>query len=223
MKYLMLTLILLSTPGMAEVYKGKNAEGNTIYSDEPMPDSTEIQVPDPTSIPMPKPVKKKAAAPKNQEGGLYQNFSILSPGNDETIQNTSGSITITLGLTPTLQTKEGHTISVNVDGKPAVEKTQQLTIQVPGISRGTHTVMAEVIDRSGKTVISSNTITINTKNPSNQHKKPSDKNAPGPKKPDGTPYTPGPKKPDGSPYTPGPQGVPFKPGPIPTPPPASAK
>jgi hypothetical protein len=71
-----LLLLLLTIVSHAEIYKGTDAEGNVIYSDEELPNTTEIQVPDATSIPMPKPKPKETVKKDIEEKKAYKLFKI---------------------------------------------------------------------------------------------------------------------------------------------------
>lgn len=181
-----------------EIYKGTDAEGNVIYSDEELPNGAEIQVPDLTTVTMPKPKKtvKEDVVAKNP----YTTFKILSPGNDDTIRVTSGDVPVTLFAVPALDIGQGHSISVYIDGVATIKKTTLLDHKIPNVSRGSHTLSAEIRDAKDKVITKSNAVEFHMKRKSEQHNKPT-----------GAP--PGPIKSDGTPYKPGPQGVTFKPGP----------
>lgn len=196
----LLLLVLFAIAGHAEIYKGIDSEGNVIYSDEEMPNATEIRIPEPTSIPMPKP-KPKIPAIEKEKVTEYKSFKILSPSKNETLRISSGNVPVTLSITPALDIKQGHSISVYIDGVATINKTTRLNLQIPNVNRGSHSLRAEIRSAKNKILKKSNLVKFHLKHLSSQHKTPT-----------GTP--PGPKKPDGTPYTPGPQGVIFKPGPI---------
>jgi hypothetical protein len=213
MKHIVTLLLfaLVAIASHAEIYKGTDAEGNTIYSDEELPNGTEIPTPSPNTVIMPKP--KKVVKDDTEKPASYTLFKILSPGNDETLRISSGNIEVSLSVIPELDIKQGHSISVYIDGETAISKTTEMKLQIPNVSRGSHNLQAEIKDETNEVIIQSNDVTFHMKRASNQHEKPTGTPS-GPRKPDGTPYKPGPSKPDGTPYTPGPQGVRFKPGPV---------
>jgi len=196
----LVTLLLLTVASHAEIYKGTDIEGNVIYSDEELPNGTEIQVPDLTTIPMPKPRPKKAAKENVEEKNPYKAFKIMSPVNDETLRVNSGNLPVTLFAVPELNIEQGHTISIYLDDVAVINKTTQLDNMVPNVSRGSHSLHAEIRDTKDSVIIKSNAVEFHMKRRSEQQKKP-------------TGVSPGPKKQDGTPYKPGPQGVNFKSGP----------
>lgn len=204
MKYFIsLILLLVSFSTQAEIYRGVDEEGEIFYSDKEQPNAELIPTPTPNAISMPKLEAKKPVAEDAEDAEMnpYKSFGIVNPANNTTIRDNAGNISITLSLLPALDTKNNHRITIYLDGQIVISATTELTIQLANIRRGKHTLSAKVIDGKGKQLIRSNAVTINMKQTSSQHNKPS-----------GTP--PGPQTFDGNPYTPGPQGIIFKPGPI---------
>lgn len=197
----LMLLVLFIITGHAEIYKGTDEEGNVIYSDKELPDSIKIPMPSPNTIIMPKPIPKQAIKKDEKEKNPYKTFKILSPSNNETLRISSGNVPVTLSVTPTLDIKQGHHISVYIDGAVTINKTTKLNLQISNVGRGSHTLRAEIRSAKNEILKQSKAVKFHLKRISSQHKKPT-----------GTP--PGPRKPDGTSYTPGPQGVTFKPGPV---------
>ena len=189
----LLMLMIFAVVSHAEIYKGTDAEGNVIYSDEELPDSIKIPTPSPNTIIMPKP-KPKAPAIEKEEAVGYKSFEILSPSNNETLRISSGNVPITLSITPELDIDQGHHISVYIDGVATINKTTQLNLQIPNVDRGSHTLRAEIRDAKNKILKQSKAVKFHLKRYSSQHKKPTG-TPPGPRKPGGTAYTPGPVTP----------------------------
>lgn len=207
MKYFiaLLLLTLLSISSHAEIYKGIDAEGNVIYTDEETPNTTEIQVPEGTSIPMPKPQPRPLpeldVKKDDEEKKSYTVFKIIKPDNDEVLRISSGNVPVTLSVKPELDTNLGHTISVYMDGVAHINKATTLSHQITNVRRGGHTLHAEIKDASGQILKTSNSVKFRMKRHSVQHKNPRG-------------ALPGPKKADNTPYKAGPQGVIFQSGPI---------
>ncbi len=198
--YLILFL-LVSFSLQAELYKGVDADGNVTFSDKETPNAKKIPMPTPNVIQMPKykPVEKTA----EDEVGNYKSFTIKQPKNNATVRASDGNVPVSLSLTPELDTASGHKISILVDGKTVIKGVTTLTAQLPNINRGKHTISAVVKNKSNKTLISSNKVTLHLKRQSELHP---------------TGQGTGPSNPDGSPINPGPNNPAFRPGPIfPTP------
>lgn len=201
-----LLLLFIYTLAQADIYKGKDAEGQTIYSDQELPDTQKIPTPSPNTIQMPKLEKKKSVQNKDTTDDTtnYTLFNISSPTNGETVRSNTGDISIALTIDPELDTNNGHRIVIYLDNQPVISTATESDLQLNNVSRGEHSLRAEVRNAKGKSVISSRALTIYMKRLSGQHKKPS-----------GTP--PGPVDTEGNPYQPGPQGTRFVPGPTPPP------
>ena len=83
-------------------------------------------------------LKKKWSKKKNTAETNTHNFSISAPVNDQTIWN-EPDLMVSLKLTPALNTAEGHTTWLLMDGKPIVKNSQSLSLQIGRSDRGQHT------------------------------------------------------------------------------------
>ena len=161
-------LLLLVSSAQGEMYKHKDAEGVTVYSDVPAEGATPIVTPEGNTIKLPKYVAKKKPA-KESSDSEYSTFIIVSPENDSTVRENSGSVTIALSLTPELNTESGHSISAFVNGIKAVSNSASLAITINNINRGSHSIYAVVTDAEGNNLIQSNSINIHLKQFSKLH------------------------------------------------------
>jgi hypothetical protein len=156
---------LIISSAYAQMYKGIDAEGDVTYSDKPFTDSQQFTPPPITVVePVKVPVKEEAAveeAPPVVDA--YKSFSIVTPTNDETMHNVP-DLAVALNLSPPLNTDEGHTIWLLMDGKPVIKNGRSLLMQITHPDRGEHTLQAQVKDRSGQTLLQTATITVHIKN-----------------------------------------------------------
>jgi hypothetical protein len=84
----------------------------------------------------------------------YQNLSISSPGPEETLWNIEGTLSVSLSLSPGLQS--GHQVRVYFNGESRMVNSTSFTIDE--VYRGVHNLQAEVLDATGQLMIrSSNT------------------------------------------------------------------
>ena len=165
---LTILLLMLVSSAQGEMYKHKDAEGVTIYSDVPAEGATPIVTPEGNTIKLPKYVAKKKPAKEPADSG-YSAFIIVSPENDSTLRDNSGNITITLALTPELKIDSRHSISAFVDGLKTVSNSASLAITINNINRGSHSIYAVVTDAEGNNLIQSNSINIHLKQFSKLH------------------------------------------------------
>ncbi|HKE97225.1 MAG TPA: hypothetical protein VKB34_23140 [Povalibacter sp.] len=81
-------------------------------------------------------------------GPLYRNFEIWKPASEESIINTGGQVTVNVRIDPSLQM--GHSIYLYLDGRPLNGFPSDTTsFNLTDVSRGTHSVMAAVVDSVG--------------------------------------------------------------------------
>ncbi|NOQ89687.1 MAG: DUF4124 domain-containing protein [Gammaproteobacteria bacterium] len=166
LKKILLALTLITFNAHAQMYKGVDAEGNVVYSDKPFADAKQFTPPAITVIdPIEVPVKKEEVV-KEEEPSTetkYKNFSISAPKNDETIRNVP-NLSVSLKLNPKLNTKEGHTIWLFMDGKPLIKNSKSLLLQVGRVDRGEHTLQAHVRNKKGQVIKQTRSITVHVKN-----------------------------------------------------------
>ena len=174
--FVLLTSAVLFYTGMADArfYKSIDEEGNIVYSDTPTPGAEQL-TPPPISTVESKPVANKSGteAQKSDEAGTeepakkpptkYSKFSIVTPNNDDTIWDNNGAVPVSLLLEPPLDTDNGHSVWVYVDGKAKVRKSQSLVQPLSGIDRGTHKIRAEIRDENRKTLKRTQNVTVHLK------------------------------------------------------------
>ena len=71
---------------------------------------------------------------------------------------------VSLKLSPTLSTTEGHTIWLLMDGKPIVKNSQSLLLQIGRSDRGQHSLQAQIRNKKGKVIKQTKAVTIHIKN-----------------------------------------------------------
>jgi hypothetical protein len=167
------TLVFAGTVG-AQFYKSVDEQGNIVYSDTPTPGAEQLKPP-PISTVEGRPVKEETAEtdtsaeqqadeePAKKPPTRYTKFTIVQPKNDDTIWDNTGAIPVSLQLEPPLDTENGHSIWVYVDGSAVVRKSQSLVQPLSNIDRGTHKIRAEVRDEKRKTLKRTQNITVHLK------------------------------------------------------------
>ncbi len=173
---LLLSSIALFTAGIAagtQLYKSVDADGNIVYSDTPTPGAEQLTPPPIStvdSLPKPEPAENEAKTDEEaaEEAAKkpptrYTKFAIVSPRNDDTIWDNTGAVPVSLLLEPPLDTENGHSIWVYVDGKAVVRKSQSLVQPLFGIDWGVYMIRAEVRDENRKTLRRSKNVTVHVK------------------------------------------------------------
>lgn len=158
--FLMLILLFTSLVCLAAIYLQKDTEGNFIYSDTPLaPNAQPINSTQRSST---LPVLEPATPPvtplqKNTKNKPYTTFLIISPTNQETIQN-QPTITISIHIEPKLQ--PGDKIQLYIDGKMWGNPEASTQITLDHIDRGMHQLYATLLNQNGASIKQSNSVTL---------------------------------------------------------------
>lgn len=83
---------------------------------------------------------------------IQYKITIVSPQPEETFQNSTQTLPITVQVTPAL--KKGDLIVILVDGLEVADPSPSTSVEVPWLPRGSHTVQAKVIQKNGKGAVS---------------------------------------------------------------------
>jgi len=164
--YCVLSLVLLQSAVYADdLYKWKDARGNTQYGDRP-PANVNAQ---PMALPKItiidnyadqwKPMKfdeplaiDEPITAKSQTSTTYTKLAFLAPKQDQAIRANDGDVSAMISIKPPL--KKGHQIVFSIDGKD-MKKGKSRTQNFSNLDRGNHTIGAKIIDLKGKTLQSS--------------------------------------------------------------------
>ena len=142
----------------AVLYKGVDAEGNVVYSDQPFVDAERYTPPPISVMDAPRAVSdKKEKAEEKPVKFEYTKFNIASPANNETLRD-EAFVNVTLELKPGLNAEEDHSIWLTMDGKILVKNSKSLNLQLDNIERGAHQIQALIKDSSGKRVLRTQTV-----------------------------------------------------------------
>ncbi|MBT8765732.1 DUF4124 domain-containing protein [Metapseudomonas boanensis] len=151
-RLLLLALLLLGQPVLAEVYTYVDEEGNRVFTDRPKPgDAQRIELApsnamSPTSPAAPPPMVQ---APIPRELG-YQLLRILVPEPDATIRDGEGNLIVTAVSEPGLH--QGHNYRLLLDGQSMGEPGRSPVFPLKNLDRGTHQLAVEIVDDLGRTV-----------------------------------------------------------------------
>ena len=151
MRTLLLCLLLITHAASAQVYTYIDAEGNRVFTDKPRSSSAERVMLAPSNSmerSQPKPTERLAPAPAVSKPTVhYQVLRILVPEPDASIHNGSGNMIVTLNSEPGLL--PGHSYRLLLDGEPQGEISRSPVFSLQHIDRGTHQLVAEIIDSAG--------------------------------------------------------------------------
>lgn len=139
----------------AETWVRVEKDGSKTYSDRPLPGGTPVVLSSAQTYSAPAvsdPTRPAEVQSLEAAANFQYTSCTLSPQNDSTLQNPE-SVTITLSTSPALLTS--HQVNISMDGSSVGSGPPTATIQYP--DRGTHSVTAQVVNRSGQTLCSAST------------------------------------------------------------------
>ena len=144
-----------------KIYTWIDESGNRMYSDVPKDGAEVMQIEEGTNYSAPGSAAVKDYSTMEPKvvpsGNIYSHFAIISPANDQTIRNNNGDFQVAIDIRPKLGI--GHSIRLEMNGK-VVQSAGSAFISLANIDRGTHTLVAIVLDADGKTLRKSKPVTI---------------------------------------------------------------
>ncbi len=153
----LLLLLLWALPVAAGVYRWVDAAGQVHFSDQPVAGAERIELPEPTVYSPPPLPGEEEPEGDDLSGTAYTRFAIVRPSNDETIYDNEGNIKVSIEIQPALT--RGDRFRVLLDGAAVGDlTTPQITLQ--NVDRGTHSVVALILDRTGRELARSAPVTF---------------------------------------------------------------
>ena len=151
MRTLLLCLLFVTQAASAQVYTYIDAEGNRVFTDKPRSSNAERVMLAPSNsaqMSQPQPTVRMAPPPAVSKPTVhYQLLRILVPEPDASIHNGSGDMIVTLNSEPGLL--PGHSYRLLLDGEPQGETSRSPVFSLQHVDRGTHQLVAEIIDSAG--------------------------------------------------------------------------
>lgn len=163
---LLLAATLAATTSLAVaqagIYKSRDAQGNVIFSDQPVTGSEAVSLP-PTNT-MDEVVPPPAQAPAGDAAAArpYNTLAIMSPLDGQYVYSGTGSLDVSIAVEPGLQ--PGHRLRLLLDGAPSGFPAGG-SLKLEGVSRGPHTLQAQVLNADGDVVQSSGTVSVQFQRP----------------------------------------------------------
>lgn len=150
--------MLAATLALADgAWKWTDANGVVHYSDVPVDGAEEVNLSEynratgariaPNATPA-----STADEQPSQAAFRYESIEITVPGAEQTLWNIEGVLSVTVALSPGLQS--GHQVRAYFDGGSAI-MVPGTSFTVDEVYRGVHNLQVEVVDASGQLMIRS--------------------------------------------------------------------
>jgi hypothetical protein len=150
--------LFVAAAATADVWRWVDENGVVHFSDTPVEGAERIDVSESSRTtgarvftPAPQIAPDATAAPEAPEEFRYESLTVASPAAEETLWNIEGTLSVSLALTPGLQS--GHQVRVYFNGESRMVNSTSFTINE--VYRGVHNIQAEVLDATGKLMIRS--------------------------------------------------------------------
>lgn len=145
-----------------DIYKWTDEQGNAHYSDQPSEKAKKITIQPITTVPAVR-ILPPITPPQGDTSSEKTNYvvKITSPQNNTAFHSPSGTVDISVNTTP--QLSSSSQLIIRLDGSE-VSRGQTTQVSLNNINRGTHSLSAEIIDKSGNS-LSSDTSTFTIHRP----------------------------------------------------------
>jgi len=169
--FLLLLILLPAIPLMAEVYRSVDEDGNVTFSDEPTPGAEWIEIRELPTIKTPPPrlLEEETGAAVPTSPLEYSKLEITFPVDDTSVRDNAGNVTVNVSLEPALNPDDR--LVLYMDGVKAQEGASP-QFSLANVDRGTHSLSVAVVDKDGKELKRSNTVSFTLLRHSVQHPQP---------------------------------------------------
>jgi hypothetical protein len=162
-------VLLIALPlsgGATRVYKSTAPDGSTVFSDQPSPQATEIDVapspPMPAPAPAAAPAEPAAALPPQPDRPIvYKTLRITQPANDSVHWFAEGPVAVSVDIVPPLA--EGHVLVPLLNGVAQGEGVSANGFNLTDLDPDTYSLAVAIRDANGKTLKQSATVRFHFK------------------------------------------------------------
>lgn len=147
----------------AEIYKWTDSSGSVHYSDTPQPGAQRMELPGIQSFSPPDPgaQTQDPASDSQTLGDInavkgYKTLTIVQPADQATIRNNQGYVLVNVDIDPALKT--GDSLQIVFDGNPFGKPQTNQSFAFSNVDRGTHSIAAQVLDKNGHMILTSQAI-----------------------------------------------------------------
>jgi len=150
----LLALSVQAQESKRELWKWKDANGVTQYSDRPVPGATRVEMytsaPVQPATPAPRPVTAKPGTPAAVQ---YQSLEIWQPESGESFFGTDATVNVRVRSEPSLAA--GDRLLLYLDGKLVEGASNAYEHTLANLERGVHSLAAVILDDKGNEKIRS--------------------------------------------------------------------
>lgn len=161
-----LTSLLSAAALAAPAWTWVDAQGRRHYSDRPVEGATQIELTETQTFggsalrtsPNPPATSTATGETDAPAAVTYSVVDIVSPTQEETLQNIEGNLSVRVATNPGLQS--GHRIDAILDGQRREIGSRSLDFSLAEVFRGEHTLQVVIVDSAGAEVRRSAPVTF---------------------------------------------------------------
>lgn len=153
---------------LAQIYSYVDADGQRVFTDRPpaTANSNEVELPAINRMPAgQRMIKLQAPAELKRQleppPPPYQQLTLVSPQQEDTLRNTGAAVDIQVSSTP--QLRPGHHYQAWLNGVAHGSRSTKAGWQIQDVERGSHQLSVQLLDENGKTLMQTPVITIHVK------------------------------------------------------------
>ncbi|MEO8444876.1 MAG: DUF4124 domain-containing protein [Gammaproteobacteria bacterium] len=157
--YALLAILALAL-GSADVYRWTDADGQTHYTDRPQPGAERITITVSPPASGAATGAAQGASPRDDSEPDaaatpvgYRSLTITSPAQEQVLWNIEGQLGVAAAVQPGLQAD--HALRFYLDGRMEQAAPGASETRFTGVFRGEHSLRVEVVDGTGRTLVSS--------------------------------------------------------------------
>ncbi|MGG2398168.1 DUF4124 domain-containing protein [Pseudomonas sp. SH1-B] len=166
-------LLALALPVSAQIYKYTDANGNTVFTNQP-PEGTaaeSVELPPTNTVKMKTPdipVDNSREDDTSKSEAPYSVLSLNGIPDDDAMRANNGTFIVSVNIQPRLQ--PGHSLRLILDGEPYGQASNVPSLQLTNLDRGEHSlavaVMAgeRIIQQSATETFTLQRISVNSPN-----------------------------------------------------------
>ncbi|MDX5371669.1 MAG: DUF4124 domain-containing protein [Pseudomonadaceae bacterium] len=144
----LLTLCLLCTlalPAAAQIYKYTDANGNTVFTNQPPEGQAaeSVELPPTNTVQSQAPTTHEQPPEQQDNQPPYRTLELTGIPSDEALRANNGTFSVGVRIEPRLN--PGHSLRLLLDGQPYGQRSNVPRLQLVNIDRGEHSLAVEVL------------------------------------------------------------------------------
>lgn len=138
-------LCVLALPATAQIYKYTDANGNTVFTNQPPEGqaSESVELKPTNTVEAQQPVVAEQPKEAEEKRDAYSRLALKDIPSEDALRANNGTFMVGVDIEPRL--RPGHSLRLLLDGQPYGQPSNVPRLQLTEIDRGEHTLAVEVL------------------------------------------------------------------------------